>query len=563
MTNWVITMNYKNVKSVFGDNLWKYVEFASWFNWYPDLFLDLVSPDKGGIKLHPDQRVYLRAIMRFVSVYGVFPRGWSKTFCEVLAMFLVGMRFPDIELCLSAQTKENAAELLKDKYNEIIKYYPMLQNEVKLARFSKNDAEIILHSGARIDILANAQSSKGQRRKRINIEESALLNNALFDDVLKPIVEVSRYTIGNLAVVNPEELNQQINFFTTSGFRGSDEYQRSIRMLDGMENLSGEFVIGSSWFLASWFGRGSTKSQIMTKKRDMTYISFAQNYESRWVGSSDNALVDINKFMSCRTLLTPRINYNKYDDEYYLAVDVARSQKTNNNQSTIVVGHVLRNKDSNRIRSIEIPNIIHIPNTYNFTAQANIVKKTKLDFNARVVICDGNGLGAGLIDQMLKDAYDPVTGDYLGCWDTINTTNEPESKDAEKCLFDLKAQGIQNKVITDFIDVVDSGLLKLLCKKQDGDFTPKDRMDPELNILPFVQTDLLFEETANLKIKYNANNSMSVERVVAKMDKDRFSALSYLIYYIMEYCSFVRKEIEAPKHLLSLARRPSISSIYK
>ena len=118
-------------------------------------------------------------------------------------------------------------------------------------------------------------------------------------------------------------------------------------------------------------------------------------------------------------------------------------------------------------------------------------------------------------------------------------------------------------MITDFIDVVDSGLLKLLCKKQDGDFTPKDRMDPELNILPFVQTDLLFEETANLKIKYNANNSMSVERVVAKMDKDRFSALSYLIYYIMEYCSFVRKEIEAPKHLLSLARRPSISSIYK
>ena len=52
----------------------------------------------------------------------------------------------------------------------------------------------------------------------MNIEESALLNNALFDDVLKPIVEVSRYTIGNLALVNPEELNQQINFFTTSGF---------------------------------------------------------------------------------------------------------------------------------------------------------------------------------------------------------------------------------------------------------------------------------------------------------------------------------------------------------
>lgn len=556
-------MKSRSVKSIFGDNLQKYIEFASWFNWYPDLFLDLIAPEKGGIKLHPDQRVYLRAIMRFVSIYGVFPRGWSKTFCEVLAMVLVGMRFPDITLCLSAQTKENAAELLRDKYHEIIKYYPMLENEVADTKFQKNDAEIILHSGARIDILANAQSSKGQRRKRINIEESALLNNALFDDVLKPIVEVSRYTIGDLAVVNPEELNQQINFFTTSGFRGSDEYQRSIRMLDGMENLSGEFVIGSSWFLASWFGRGSTKSQIMEKKRDMTYISFAQNYESKWVGSSDNALVDINKFMDCRTLVTPRINYNKYDDEYYLGVDVARSQKTTNNQSTIAVGRVVRNKDTNRIRAIEIPNMIHIPNTYNFTAQANIVKKTKIDFNAKVVVLDSNGLGVGLSDCLLKDAYDPITGDYLGCWDTINTTSEPESKDAEKCLFDLKAQGIQSKIITDFIDVVDSGLLKLLVKKQDTDFTPKDRLEAEIRMLPFIQTDLLFEETANLKIKYNNNNSLSIERVVKKMDKDRFSALSYLIYYIMEYCSFVRQKIEAPKHTLALARKPSISSIYK
>ena len=76
-----------------------------------------------------------------------------------------------------------------------------------------------MKSGARIDVLANAQTSKGQRRKRINIEEAALLNDVLFQDCLKPIPEVPRYTIGKLGVVDPCELNQQINFFTTSGFR--------------------------------------------------------------------------------------------------------------------------------------------------------------------------------------------------------------------------------------------------------------------------------------------------------------------------------------------------------
>lgn len=532
--------------SVFGKNLYKYVEFTSWVNWYPDLFLNLIIPESGGIKLHMDQRIYLRSVLRFCSIYGVFPRGYGKTFDEVLAMYIVAIRFPDIDLALTAQTKENAAELLKDKTLEIIKFYPMFENELmggtikSGTSFSKNDAEVRFKSGGRIDVLANAQQSKGQRRKRINIEESALLNDVLYQDVLKPIPEVPRYTIGKLAVVNPEELNQQINFFTTSGFRGSDEFQRSIRMLDNMINLKGEIVLGSSWFLACWYGRGSTKSQILQKKKEMSPIAFAQNYESRWIGSSDDALVDINKLMNCRTLTTPMINYNKLDEEFYLGVDVARSQKATNNQSSIAVGRVIRNKESNRIMSIEIPNIMTVSNVLNFSAQACLVKKTKNNFLAKAVIVDGNGLGAGLIDELLKESYDPVTGEYLGCWNTINTDNEPEIKGAEKCLFDMKAQHFQSKVVTDFIDSVEGGKLKLLEKKQESDFTHKDNQNMDLKVLPYIQTDFLFEEIANLKLKHMSNGALSVEKVVKKMDKDRFSALSYLIFYITEYCSAIK-----------------------
>ena len=78
-------------ESVFGKDLYKYVEFCSWARWYPDLFLDLIKPEVGGINLHSDQRVYLRCIMRFVSMYGVFPRGWGKTYDEVLAMYLLSL----------------------------------------------------------------------------------------------------------------------------------------------------------------------------------------------------------------------------------------------------------------------------------------------------------------------------------------------------------------------------------------------------------------------------------------------------------------------------------------
>lgn len=548
--------------SVFGKNLYNYYEFISWARWYPDLFIDLLRTEKSNFNMHFDQRVFLRADVRFMNMYGTFSRGYAKTFNEVLSEVIVAILFPQIELAISAQTKENAADLLKSKFNEIRNKFPLIENELaKEPKFIKGDALITFKNGSTIDAIANAQTTKGQRRRRLKIEESALLNNELFQDALEPVTEVPRYTVGKMALVDPQELNQQIHFFTTSGFRGSDEYQRSVNMYDNMCDLKGQIVLGSNWMLPCWYGRGSNKSQILRKKSTSSPIAFAQNYEQEWVGSADGALVDINKLMNCRTLTTPMVNFNKLDEEFYLGVDVARSQKASNNQSSIAVGRVIRNKESSRIVSIEIPNIMTVSNAMNFTAQACLVKKIKKSFLAKAVIADGNGLGAGLIDELLKESYDPVTGEYLGCWNTINTDNQPEVKDAEKCLFDMKAQHFQSKVVADFIDAVESGKLKLLEKRQDSDFTQKDKQNMELNVLPYVQTDLLFEEIANLKLKHMTNGALSVEKVVKKVDKDRFSALSYLIFYITEYCSAVKSKVEVKiPTLTSLARKPKLYS---
>lgn len=483
--------------------------------------------------------------MRFVSTYGVFPRGWSKTYNEYLAMYLVGIFFPGIDLSMTAQTKENAAELIKDKHNEIIKHFPMLENELDgKPKFAKGDAEVKIKSDSRIDNLANAQTSKGQRRKRVNIEESALLNDALYQDALKPIVEVPRYTVGKLGIVDPQELNQQINFFTTSGFRGSDEFQRSIKMYEGMVNLSGEMVLGSSWFLACWYGRGSSKSQILKKKKEMSPIAFAQNYESRWVGCSDSALVNINKLMSCRSLTTSK-ERAKADDEFYLGVDVARSQNTNNNQSSVVVAQVKRNTDKTKIVSVDIVNIVNIPNIMNFTAQACIVKDLKKRYNARVVVMDGNGLGAGLIDECLKENFSPITNESLGCWDTINDDNTPElPNEAERVLYNLKSQSAQSKIVTNFIDMVDSGKLRLLSNRQLNDFSAAEQDDFDNKVAPFIQTDCLFEEVANLKLKQLPNGGVTIEKVVRRLDKDRVSALIYVLWYINEFCKNIYAQTE-------------------
>lgn len=520
----------------YGFNIENWEYFCSFARWYPDLFLDLIKPAKGGLNLHLDQRIYLRAMLRFVSFYGVFPRGYGKTFDEVLASELSCIFYPEITISLSAQTKENAADLLKDKHNEIVRFYPLLKNEIEKTSFTKGDSYILYKNGAKLDNLANSQTSKGQRRKRINMEESALIDNDTFLDALLPIVEVPRVCVGKYSITDPEELNQQINFFTTAGFKGSDEYERSVIMSKDMIELKGKIILGSSFWLPCWYGRGSTKSQIFQKKRDMTMISFAQNYESKWVGASDGALVNINKLMNCRTLTSPIMSSRNDNEEFYLGVDVARSQKTNNNQSFISVIKVNRTKDKSKIVSLDLVNLVNIPNIMNFTAQACVVKKYKKLYNAKAVIVDGNGLGAGLIDELLKESFDPITKESLGCLDTINDDNQPEIPEiAERILYNLKAQSVQNKMVTNFIDAVDSGQLRLLESKQSSDFSEREYDDFDNCVAPYLQTDVLFEEIANLKLKHLSNGGVTIEKVVSKLDKDRVSATMHAIWYIYEF----------------------------
>lgn len=517
----------------FMKNLPKWVDFISWARFYPDLFFDLITPETGGIRLDLDQRVFLRTVARFVSVYGVFPRGYGKTFLEVLAMYHTAIFFPDVFLTMTAQTRENAAKLLKEKHTEIIKYYPLLANEITKASFSKDSSEILFTSGGRIDIMANSHSSKGARRHRMSVEEAAQINDELFQDALQPIVTVPRRTIGKEGLVNPEEMNGQICFYTTSWYRGSSEFERNIKMIDAMANLEGVIVLGADWQLACHYGRGETRSQILSKKTTMSPIAFALNYGSRWVGASENQLVDINKLLSLRTLTKPE---NKFDgsSEYYLGVDVARSIDSSNNQSSVVVAKVKRNKNG-KITNIMIPNIFTISNALSFNAQAIEVKKIKNAFKAKIAIVDSNGLGAGLVDELMRESFDPQTGESLGCWDTINTDAQPEVSGAEKCLFDLKPQSANSEIIVAFMDMVESGKLRLLEKKQDTDYDINDKENYITNILPFLHTDFLIEEIANLQLKHLPSGKVTVDKLIKKYNKDRFSALAYVLWYIKTY----------------------------
>lgn len=58
-------------------NIDKWSDLTSYYRWNPDLFFDLIKKENGGVNLDDDQRIFLRSISRFVSLHGVFPRGYG------------------------------------------------------------------------------------------------------------------------------------------------------------------------------------------------------------------------------------------------------------------------------------------------------------------------------------------------------------------------------------------------------------------------------------------------------------------------------------------------------
>lgn len=193
----------------------EFLEFCSFIKWYPDIFWDMYKPETGGLTLDLYQRVMMRQLSRFTENYFCIPRGGSKTLVHILEKYHAAVCYPNITLAITSSTKENAVKIWKEKHDEIVRFYPSFADNFKSVSFTKDTGRVEFVNGAIIDNLSNSQSSKGLRRRRGGLEESALIDKDLYEDAIEPIFNIPRTTMSS--EIDPLELNGQINRFSTSG----------------------------------------------------------------------------------------------------------------------------------------------------------------------------------------------------------------------------------------------------------------------------------------------------------------------------------------------------------
>jgi hypothetical protein len=515
----------------------KWKEMCSYFRYYPDHFIDFISPPDSKVKLYFYQRVYLRIMMRYRKVYLTATRGTSKSFLENLCFVLKCIFYPGTKLFVTAPGKEQAAKISQDCLNDIFNFYPILRDEVKTFIESKDYTKLIFHNGSRYDVVQTRDSTRGGRRNGGAIEEIAdeKFNGDLLNSVVIPLMANDR--IAMCGGTDPHEIHKSELYITTAGTQQRFAFQKMTEVYQDMINGKSAFSVGNSYELPCLHGQ-LDYDFVEELKESPTYsiMDFMREYESIWTGSSSDSLVADDKLNDCRTLgIAEWEHCGDKDVEYVLAYDVARNEGDANANSCLVVIKITPKGNGDYYK--EIVNLFSMEGTHDLL-QAKFLKEKVREFKAKILVVDANGLGSGVVDNLVLKIDDNPP------YKVINDERYDKyaQSDSIPILFALKSQNRDTKdsdMVNNFMKLFNKKGVRLLKSSHEGLKELEKKMkrrikDSEEQVqleLPYVYTDVLCEEILNLKYKQQGN-STKAEQISKRIKKDKFSATLYGLYWI-------------------------------
>lgn len=520
---------------------------------YPDIFVDFLQTGgdwekKKELKFFFYQRVFLRAAMRYKYVYMVFPRAYSKSFLSIMVLMCRCVLYPRCKLFVTSGGKEQAAGIAKEKVGEICQKIPAFAREVDWRRGKtqegKDYCKYIFKNESYFDNVAARESSRGKRRQGGLIEECVGVDGTILNEVLIPLMNIDRECLDG-TVQPAETLNKSQIYVTTAGWKNTFPYDKLIQLLIRMV-LEPEkaIVMGGTWRIPVLVGLQS-ETFVSELKQDGTFneASFEREYESRWSGTVEDAFFNGDVFDRNRKLLQPEYEYSGKSSErayYVLSVDVGRRQC----QTVICVFKVTPQSAGPAIKSLV--NMYTMEDEH-FEDQAIKIKRLFYAYKAKTVVIDGNGLGAGLMDYMVKSQTDTDTGEVFPDFGVLNDEDGEYKKFRTDdthydAIYQIKANApINTEAHSNAQSQMRAGKVKflidervaknkLLGTKKGQAMKPEERGE---YLRPFTLTTILRDEMLNLR-EENEGVNIILKQANKSISKDKFSAFEYGLYYIKQ-----------------------------
>lgn len=529
------------------DNIDEYRKAISFYRAYPDKLVDMyiqASGEECTFQLFAYQRVLLRAMARYKEVFLTFSRGTSKSFLDDLWNILECILYPNTKLAIAATTKGQSAAILESKVSEILTLLPILRFEIKKMEKVKDQFTVYFKNGSQMGNLAAKSSSRGLRFTGLTLEEIIEGDPDIIQEVIIPTLAIQRRA-ANGEFNKQETISQQKICVTTAGYKDTYAYHTLIRtLLRQLTEPNKAIVLGGSYKIPIIAGL-QNMDFIRQQKLSGTFnpTSFGREYLSRWSSGSENAYFAAEVFDRYRSLQEPVFEREENLGKgvgYIMAIDVGRFS----DQSEVAIWKYIPQTGTTSTK--HLVNITSFEQMH-FSEQAVEIKLLYNRYKPEKVVIDGAGLGAGLVDELIKPQVDVRTNQYLNPWGVANDDKGyyKQFKTADtinNLLYIIKANAPFNtEMYANLQTQLTTGKLRFLIDERQAkmkmdasrakkfkDMTEDDKANW---IVPFTQTSLLKDQMINLEEKHEGVNII-LDRTNKNIRKDKVSAMGYGLWYI-------------------------------
>ena len=532
-------------------------EMLNLFMVYPDRFVDLIIPHNSHFKLFFFQRLMIRCIARGNATFETFSRGTSKSFNADLERYLHCMFIPRHHTTITAGTNKQAAEIAKQKVvDDLWVKFPLLANEMqkrKVAgkildayKMGKDYVEFNFKNGSSLG-LGNV---RGLRRQSLIFEEVIEQDEVKVNEVYIPLLNEPRKMYNGL--INPYEPQSQQIYITTAGYQNTFAYQKLIEILcRSVLEPEKYFVLSGSYRIPLSCGLTAQKQiEDVINSPSFSKSSFEREYESRWSDAPMGAAFSSNVITSLRQVKVVELKDKRTPEQiekdcfYVICADMAKDGAAD---TAVGVAKVIPKEHYFTYKFI---NLLTIPST-DYMVVANTFKKLVLTYNAKLLVYDANGVGAGLRDWLNKQ----TTDEYGNILEGLGIINPPSTSERDlikypkdkTIIYEIKSGGrIGEQIHFFFFSRMSTGAITFpiklsealnLYSKNKGFVKMSIRKQQEY-LLPFKVMDLMEAELKNLDIVNTSDqmsNTMKIIRRSESIQKDFFSMAEYLVWAVNQY----------------------------
>lgn len=492
--------------------------------------------------------------------------------------------YPGTKIVVASGVKSQALEIITKINDEFLKNFSWgsnnLRNEILDISTSINNAHCDFKNGSYIHIVTSNDNARHNRANVIVVDEFRMVDLNTINTVLRKFLTAPRQPgyLKNPKYAHLQERNCEI--YASSAYYKSHwcfEKAKSYfaNMLDDKRKY---FLVGLSYQLPIKEGLLS-REQVEDEmaEEDFDEISWSMEMGCEFYGDSDGAFFRYDDLSKCRKIKNAYLPLDMYEkrglnvpdlapnERRIMSVDVAlmASKKNNNDAAAIEINTAIPNSTN------YMSNFVYIETFEGLTTDelGIIIMRYFYKYKCTDLVLDCQGNGLGVYDYIIREQYDPVTGEIYEPMMACNNDDMAERckiKGANKVVWCMKANADFNSIAATSLRAgIKNGNVSLLINEFDSEDVVKkiqgyktmSTNERDKLLLPYIQTSLLINEMINLDHDIVNNKVKLKER--SGMRKDRFSSMEYN-YYVTQLLATKLKPKNTEADILSILKvRPA------